>query len=226
MSLQQKLDAFKADFQTKAPPAVVAAFDRSIAELIAGRQAQRALRVGDRAPTFDLPDSDGAMVSSAELLADGPLVVTFYRGVWCPYCNMDLQAVEAAAGDIRARGASLVAISQQTPANSRKIQGEHHLSFPILSDKGGDVVAAFGIRWAVPEYLREVFKMFKTDLSLINGEPSWTLPMPARYVIGTDGMIAYAEVNPDYTRRPDPSELLPTLERLRRVVARKETSGT
>ena len=220
MSLQDKLDAFKAEFEgKKAPPEVVAVFHRSTAELIASGQAARALNVGDRAPAFRLPDSGRATVTSAELLAKGPLVVTFYRGAWCPYCNMDLQAIEAAASQIRSLGASLVAISPQTPASSSKSQRDNALSFPILSDHGGEIAAAFGLRWRVEEELKAVMTAFKVDLAVFNGEPSWTLPMPARYVIASDGMIAYSEVNPDYTRRPDPSELLPILQRLRRSAA-------
>ena len=220
MVLQDKLNAFKAKFEgKKAPPEVVAVFHKSTAELIASGQAARALKVGDRAPTFALPDSEGATVASAELLANGPLVVTFYRGVWCPYCNMDLQAIEAAAPQVRSLGASLVAISPQTPANARKSQRDNALSFPILSDHGGEVAAAFGQRWHVQDELNAVMTALKVDLATFNDEPSWTLPMPARYVIAPDGMIAYSEVNPDYTRRPDPSELLPILQRLCRSAA-------
>jgi peroxiredoxin len=132
---------------------------------------------------------------------------------------MDLQAIDAAAPHIRSVGASLVAISPQTPANSRELQRDKALSFPILSDHGGEVAAAFGLRWRVQDDLKAVMTAFKVDLAAFNGEPSWTLPMPARYVIAPDGVIAYSEVNADYTRRPDPSELLPTLQRLRRSAA-------
>lgn len=216
MSLQDRLDAFKADFETnKAPSEAVAIFHKSTADLIASGQAERALKAGDRAPAFQLPDANGNRVSSAELLASGPLVVTFYRGVWCPYCNMDLQAIEEAAEEIRSRGAALVAISQQTPTNNAKAQRDHRLSFPVLADRGGEVAAAFGLRWSLPDDLKKVMMSFRVDLALFNGESSWTLPMPARYVIAADGVIAYAEVNADYTRRPDPSEVLPTLDRLR-----------
>jgi peroxiredoxin len=215
MSLQERLDAFKADFEAnKAPPQAVAVFHKSTDDLIASGQAGHALKAGDKAPAFVLNDPDGAKVSSAEFLAKGPLVVTFYRGVWCPYCNMDLQAIEAAAADIRGLGASIVAISQQTPANSRKSQRDNRLSFPILSDPGGDIAAAFGLRWRLQDDLKKVMTSFGVDLAVFNGEPSWTLPMPARYIIASDGTIAYAEVNPDYTRRPDPSELTPTLQAL------------
>ena len=220
MSLQAKLDAFKADFETnKAPPQAVLAFHKATDELIASGQAGRALKAGDRAPAFTLVDSEGKLVSSADLLLKGPLVVTFYRGVWCPFCNMDLQAIEAAASEIRALGAELIAISEQTAVFSRKSRRDNKLSFPILSDRGGETAAAFGIRFVLPEYLREVYKMLGADLAQFNGEPSWTLPMPGRYVIAQDGVIAYAEVNPDYTRRPDPSELLPTLKKLARTLA-------
>jgi peroxiredoxin len=220
MKLQDKLDAFRADFETnKAPPEVVEVFHKATAELIASGQAERALKAGDRAPSFKLQDADGTLVDSSELLAKGPLVVTFYRGVWCPYCNMDLQAIEAAAADIRSLGASLVAISPQTPVNSRKSQRENKLSFPILSDHSGDTAAAFGIRFKLPVDLVKIYGMFKNDLAIVNGEPSWTLPMPARYVIDSDGVIVYAEINPDYTRRPEPSELFPSLQQLQRAKA-------
>jgi peroxiredoxin len=216
MSLQDKLDAFRADFEgNKAPPQVVAVMRKATADLIASGQAERALKAGMRAPEFALPDAHGQIVRSADLLQKGPLVVTFYRGVWCPYCNMDLQAIEEAANGIRALGASLVAISPQIAPNLRKSERENALSFPILSDRGNALANEFGLRFRLPDDLINVYKGFGNDLAIGNGEDSWTLPMPARYVIRTDGIIAYAEVNPDYTRRPDPSELLPVLRRLR-----------
>jgi peroxiredoxin len=220
MSLQDRLDAFKADFETrKAPPEVVARMRKATADLIASGQAERALKAGDDAPDFALPDPDGTLVHAGDYLARGPLVVTFYRGVWCPYCNLDLQALEEASAAIRGLGADLVALSPQIHANSRKAQTQNNLSFPILSDHGGAVAAAFGLRFRLPDDLIALYQAFGNDLPLVNGEPSWTLPMPARYIIAPDGVIAYAEVNPDYTRRPDPAELLPTLQRLRTAAA-------
>jgi peroxiredoxin len=134
--------------------------------------------------------------------------------VWCPYCNLDLAAIEAAAGKIRAAGASLVAISPQTAANSRKAQKDHSLSFPVLSDPGNEVANQFGLRFRLPDDLANIYTQFGIDLRQFNGDASLTLPMPARYVIGTDGIIGYAEVNPDYTRRPDPEELMSSLARV------------
>ena len=219
MALQDRLDAFKADFEAgrlarKPTAEVIEKMRRATAELINGAQAQGAKKAGDKAPSFTLRDPDGNPVSSRDLLAKGPLVVSFYRGVWCPYCNLELQALQSVLPEIVGRGASLVAISPQTAPNSRKSQRDNKLEFPILSDVRSEVADAFGIRFALPDYLVEVYKGFGNDLSVVNDDPSWVLPMPARYVIGTHGIIAYAEVNPDYTKRPDPSELLPVLDRL------------
>lgn len=216
MTLQDKLDSFKADFEAGKPPynvpySVIETMHRATAELIASGAAGRALKAGDKAPVFTLEDPEGKPVSSHDLLAHGPLIISFYRGVWCPYCNMELQALEAVLPDFTALGASLIAISPQTPVNSRKSVRQNSLSFPILSDKQNDVAAAFGLRFDLPDYLVELYKSLKNDLPAFNGDPSWTLPMPARFVIGQDGVILYAEVNPDYTRRPEPEAMLPAL---------------
>lgn len=216
MTLQDKLDAFKADFEAgkppyNVPPSVIETMHRATTELIASGVADRALKAGDRAPTFVLNDPDGKPVSSTDLLRLGPLAVTFYRGVWCPYCNMELQALQEGLTDIRKAGANLVAISPQLAANSRKSVRQNALQFPILSDPHNDVASAFGLRFEMPGYLIELYKSLKNDLPAFNGDSSWTLPMPARYVIAPDGIIVYAEVNPDYTRRPEPSDMLPAI---------------
>jgi peroxiredoxin len=192
---------------------------RATAELIASGAANRAKKVGDKAPGFSLKDPEGNIVSSAELLKKGPLIVSFYRGVWCPYCNLELQALEAAKPEFEKRGASLVAISPQTPPNSRKSVRQNRLTFPILSDTKGEVGAAFGLRFRLPDYLIELYKGLKNELPAFNGDPSWTLPMPARYIIGQDGAILYADVNPDYTRRPEPEDMIPALEKPAAIAA-------
>ncbi|MEG3089224.1 peroxiredoxin-like family protein [Sphingomonas sp. PB4P5] len=220
MTLQDKLDAMREDFENGRFPLVpnreqLDTMNRATQALLDSGQADHALKAGDTTPEFTLQDADGITVSSRELLTRGPLVATFYRGIWCPYCNYDLQALEEVRPEIEARGASLVAISPQTQANSRKSQRDNKLDFPILSDPGAAVAAEFGLRFALPADLIEVYRQFGADLATVNDDPSGVLPMPARYVIGTDRVIAYAEVNPDYTRRPDPSELLPVLDRLR-----------
>src|SRR6202046_3727562 len=173
MALQDRLDAFKADFEggkfpLKPTPEVLDKMHRGTAELVASGQALHAKKAGDKAPEFTLNDPDGNPVSSAVLLAKGPLVVSFYRGVWCPYCNLELQALQAALPAIEERGANVIAISPQTAPNSRRSQRNNRLAFPILSDVKAQVANAFGIRFALPDYLVEVYKGFKNDLPLIN----------------------------------------------------------
>ena len=221
MRLPERLAAFRTNFEAGGPPYHAPAWvhepmHRATDELIASGAAARALKAGDRAPEFALKDAHGREIASWELLAKGPLVVTFYRGVWCPYCNMDLQALQQSLPAITERGAQLIAISPQTQPNSLKSERDNEVTFPILSDPGNEVAARFGLRFKLPDYLIELYRgSFKNDLSRTNGDSSWTLPMPARYVIGMDGVIAYAEVSPDYTHRPDPQELLPALSALK-----------
>ncbi|WP_420970574.1 peroxiredoxin-like family protein [Bradyrhizobium sp. B120] len=224
MSLQAKLNAFKADFEAgkppyNVPPAVIEIMHRATAELVASGAAQRAKKAGDVAPAFSLRDPDGNIVSSADLLKRGPLVLSFYRGVWCPYCNMELQALEATKPEFDKYGASLVAISPQTAPNSRKSVRQNKLSFPILSDAKGQIGDAFGLRFHLPDYLVDLYKQLKNDLPTFNDDPSWTLPMPARYVIGQNGVILYSEVNPDYTRRPEPEDMIAVLQQAAAVKA-------
>jgi peroxiredoxin len=222
MTLQARLDAFKADFEAGKPPynvpySVIQTMHRATTELKASGLAARAKKKGDKAPTFALKDPDGNLVSSQVLLAKGPLIASFYRGVWCPYCNMELQALQEALPDFKRFGASLVAISPQTAPNSRKSTRENMLTFPILSDTKGEVGAAFGLKFKLPDYLVDLYKSLKNELPAFNDDPEWTLPMPARYVIGQDGTILYSEVNPDYTRRPEPQDMLQVLRESSKV---------
>lgn len=173
----------------------------------------RPLEAGDPAPAFVLPDPDETMVSSAALLEAGPLVVTFYRGIWCPYCREDLKALATAARNIRLCGASVVAIAHQTaPGSNGKFQREHGLEFPILDDQQGDVAAAYRIRWS-PQELAAAEERFGR-LSGLSTETTWILPMQARYVIGRDGIIVYADINSDYREHPDPCEIVPLLREM------------
>ena len=169
---------------------------------------------GEQAPAFQLRDGNGRAFSSRDALRRGPIVLVLYRGRWCPYCNIDLRAIEAASHDIRSLGASLVVASQQTPGTSLETQRRNGLSFASLVDAGAKVARAFGLRWKVSDELRAVEESCGIDLAAFNGAPSWMLTMRARYVVARGGMIEYADISVDYTRRGDPSELIPVLAHL------------
>jgi len=159
------------------------------------------------------------LVHSRELLRVGPVVLTFYRGVWCPYCQRDLKALAETANVIKAYGASLVAIAHQTvPDSNRKFEQENNLGFPILDDTSGIAAAAFGIGWT-SECLREMFEQFSADTTGFNPEVAAIVPMQARYVIGPDDIIAYADINVDYRSEPELSAVLLVLQRLQNAIS-------
>lgn len=214
MALQDQLDVVRAECLAKTSPKVILIRQREVEALAASGLAERAAQAGEQAPTFRLRDAHGREFSSRDALRQGPMVLVFYRGLWCPYCSVDLRAVELAAHDIRSLGASLVVVSQQTPENTLETQRSNRLSFPSLVDTGGKVAHAYGLRWKVSDELRAVQEDCGVDLTAYNGDPSWTLTMPARYIVAPDGIIEYSDISVDYTHRGDPAELMPVLARL------------
>lgn len=216
MRLQEKLDGFTTSLiaNGQMPEPIVKELMDGIADQIASGHANHALRAGQHAPSFVLKDANGNLFSSADHLRRGPLVVTFYRGVWCPYCNMELASLEAARSEIECRGATLVAVSMQNAAKSRESARRNNVGFPILVDVGGTVAAQFGLRYQLTPRMVALYKTLGNDLQAINDDDIGWLPMPGRYVIAQDGIVTYSEVNPDYTKRPDPSDLLLVLDQL------------
>lgn len=216
MGLQDELDVVRERCFENTPQHISYVRQQAIDDLVSSGIAERAVRAGDRAPRFQLLDPHGKSLSSDDLLSNGPIVVVFYRGLWCPYCTVDLWAIEAVAHELRSSGASIVAISQQSTHDGRALEQAHGLSFPSLVDRGGRVARAFGLRWKLSQELRAAELESGLDLATVNGEASWTLTMPARYIIGPGGIVEYADVSGDYTRRGDPTELFPVLNRIRR----------
>ena len=184
---------------------------RVVGELNESGMAQRALQPGDSAPGFKLPDQNGNMVDSADILLRGPLIVIFIRGRWCPFCVGQMEAMNAIVPDLQQRGASVVAISPQTVHQSFLMADQHKLTFPLLSDSHNSVARQFGLVYRVPEYQQEVYRRAFTNLPFVNGDDSWELPIPATYILAkhaADTKVVYAAANPDYTDRPEPDDLL------------------
>ena len=178
------------------------------------RIGQHAKQVGDPAPAIVLPDAQGKPFDLAALLASGPVIVTFYRGGWCPYCNLELKAYQDVLPQIIAAGASLVAISPEKPDDSLSTTEKNALTFPVLSDVGQQVGRAFGLVYAFTDELRAAYDGFKLDIPSKNSAPGeWSLPLSATYVIGSDGLILFADTGVDYRRRSDPLDVLRVMER-------------
>ncbi len=214
MGLEQQLEEFKEQFLRTAPAGRVALYESKIEELRASFALEAAAGIGTKAPEFRLPDVKGDLVSLASLLRDGPVVVTFYRGGWCPYCNIQLRAYQAALPRMADLGARLVAISPQLPEHSLSTAVADELSFHVLSDVGNQAARRFGLVYTLPEEVRAALRSNNKALPGINGDESWELPVPATYVIARDGRIAFAYIEVDYRKRLEPEALLTALRSL------------
>src|SRR5579863_8134859 len=207
-SLQDQLDEITANTRHLVQAERLAVGERAVAELFATGIADRILPVGALAPGFALKNSNGRTVRSEDLLALGPLVVKFFRGRWCPYCMTELETWRDLCPRLREQGALLVAIGPQTERQSDFMVGHHGLSFPVLSDSGNKVAEQFGLVYTIPDYHRAYYRSIMVNIPFVNGDPSWSLPLPATYVIGRNGRVAYAQAHADYRVRPEPEEAL------------------
>lgn len=173
---------------------------------------ERAKREGDLAPDVNLPDASGAPVKLSDLWHGGPLVVIFYRGGWCSYCNLQLHAWQQHASELKRLGAALVAISPQTPDHSLDTIERNALAYTVLSDSGLDAANGFGIAFTLPPELIDLYASAGTDIPVLNGNAQWVLPIPATYVIDRTGKIRFAHVEMDYRERIDPLSVIAIIE--------------
>jgi peroxiredoxin len=211
--LQKSLDKLKERIEGNMPPENVAIMHQATKELIDSGIGNRILKKGDKAPEFILKNHNGDTIISSQLLKNGPLVITFYRGLWCPYCNTDLAFLKRYKSQFEEKNATILSISPQIEKHNYKIVEQQRLNYDLLSDNGNNVAAAFGLRWTMVDPLKSLYDSFGINLPNYNGDTSWTLPVPARFIIGKDGFIKYAEFSVDYTKRPNPDVLIEALER-------------
>jgi peroxiredoxin len=193
----------------KAPPEVIERIKAAQAEVEESGVAT-GVEVGDLAPDFALPDASGRTVSLNERLADGPVVLSFYRGEWCPYCNIELHALQEVLPELRELGASLVAISPQTPDDALTVSEKQGLEFDVLSDRDQSVIREYHVQYRVPPAVQEVsLEVLKNDVSERNADRTWNLPVPATFVIDQNGVIIARHVSANYmTSRMEPSEIV------------------
>jgi peroxiredoxin len=211
MSLEQELADFNAKFEESAPSGAAAFLNSKIEELTAAFPFDRVPKPGDLVPEFSLPGANGEPVSLLETLAGGPVVLSFYRGTWCPYCNIQLAAYEQALPAIAEAGGCLIAISPQLPDGSLSMTEKNNLTFDVLSDAGNAVARKFGLVYKLPDDLKAAYSSFGVDLVAVNGDDSWELPIPATFVIGSNGRIRLVHAETDYRKRLAPEVIVEAL---------------
>lgn len=221
MTLEESLDRLKAKIEGGMPQEFVNIMHQSTKDLHDTGIGEGILEAGAEAPEFLLMKQNEELISSRELLSKGPLIITFYRGLWCPYCNTDLGNLKRYKEQMDVFNATMVSISPQLPKYNKQTIEQQRLNYDLLSDTENKVAEKFGLKWEMIDPLKSLYRdNFGIYLNSYNGDNSWTLPVPARFIIGTDGFIKYAEYSVDYTKRPNPDVLISKLEYLEKADVR------
>jgi peroxiredoxin len=207
-SLQDQLDEITANTRHLVQAERLAISERAVEDLFTTGIEDRILSVGATAPAFALKDSNGRLLRSADLLDLGPLILKFFRGRWCSYDATELETWRDLYGQLRERGALLVAIAPQIERQSDFMVIQHGLPFPVLTDPGSELAEQFGLVWTVPDYLQSYYRSILVNIPFVNGDPSWRLPLPATYVLAKDRRILFAEAHADFRVRPEPDEAM------------------
>jgi peroxiredoxin len=213
-SLAEQISSFQEGMLPQIPEAALNTLISTTQQLVESGQAERALKTGDHCPDFTLPNAFGALVPLSEKLRAGPLVISFYRGAWCPYCNLEIRALAAQLDQFRQHGADLVAISPQVVDKAAEQATELELKFEVLSDAGNHTARQFGLVFTVPGEVQPIFDAFEFDVPGHNGDDRYELPIPATYIVDQQGKIRYAYVNADYTQRLEPAVIVEQLRKL------------
>lgn len=214
MSLLEQIQEMQKGFMEQVSEENLKIMQSATEKLIKSGIVEKCLKEGDKMPAFSLLNAKNETVSSDSMLSKGPIVINFYRGAWCPYCNLELRAFQEVLPKIIDLGAQLVAISPNLPDKSLSSIEKHSLTFEVLSDIGNKISRQFGLVFTLDAQLQPLYKQFGIDIPAFNGDESYELPIPATYVVNSDGIIKLAFVDADYTKRLDPNEVIETLRNL------------
>ena len=212
MTLQQMIRDLQAETLPNIPAEILQTMMKATENLVASGIASQAIKAGEQAPLFTLPNTRGEMISLATLLKKGPVVINFYRGAWCPYCNLELKALQDVMPEITGLGASLLSISPNMVEQSAAHVAKNPFDFDILSDADNRVASQYRLVFTLADELRPIYKKFGIDLPTFDGNDRFELPMPATYVLQSDGIVADGFVHEDYTQRMEPSDIIKSLK--------------
>lgn len=213
--LQEQIDRFVALGAEYVPEEMAKQVNNHIEQLITSRAAAFVLKEDQQAPDFTLPDALGQSVTLSQLFTQGPVIIIFYRGEWCPYCNLELRAYQKALPRFQELGATLVAISPQTPDHSLSTKEKHELAFAVLSDMGNGVAREYGLAFPLDEAGRALHAQMGADLPAYNGDDSWELPVTGTFLVDQSRTVRLASVDPNFFHRLDPSVVIARLKELK-----------
>jgi len=214
-TLGEQLDARKERFLEMAPPDRVAATTAAIEEIAASGILERAIKKGDKAPDFTLPNAIGESVSLYEELEKGPVILTWYRGSWCPYCNLQLHDYQNSLDAIAAASAQLMAVSPELPDSALTWKEKEELEFAVLSELGNKTAHDYGVVYRIPDAIAAGYVAGgRNDLTQYNGDDSLELPLAVTYVIDSDGTVVYSFVDADYRKRAETSDVVAAVVQL------------
>lgn len=214
MTLEKQLSAKRIESEANRDQSQVEIMLAATQKLVARKIVDHALSIGDKIPLFNLPNALNSQIEIGELLKNGPIILTFYRGSWCPYCNLELRAYQQRLAEITSKGAQVIAISPELPDSSLSNVQKNALDFQVLSDIGNQVARQFGLVFKLPDELAQVYTQLNSDITKYNGDDSWELPLAATYVINKDAKITYAYVSADYLERAEPNDVIAQLNNL------------
>ena len=217
MSLATQLTSVYDNFHDNiAPPETSKLLKDTATDFAASFKSDATIKVGDTIPQFRMSNAVGEEVDSADLLAQSPLLITFYRGEWCPFCNLALAAMQKHVDQFKAKGVTLVAITPELPSQSLTTSEKHSLKFPVLSDVGNKFAKQLGILFPQPDSLRPLFDSFGHDLKTRNGDDSFEVPVPATFLVDQKGVVRNAYIETDWAKRLEPSTALEWIDALQR----------
>jgi peroxiredoxin len=212
--LAPQLQAVIDNFQKNGPEALKTPVNKSKEDLLATFDRSQVIKVGDKVPAFTLPDAVGKTQSSSDLLKNGPIVLTFYRGEWCPFCNIAISGFQKYLEAFKAKGVTIVAITPQLPNGTLTMTEKHNLAFPVCTDLHNEYAHKLGIVWNMPNSLKPVYEALHHDLTELNGDDSFAVPIPATFLVDTTGTIRNVFFDPDYIKRAEPTTVLEWIDAL------------
>lgn len=214
MSLNKNLKLLQEEVLNSLPSSVSKQLILEDEKLFTSFLEEKALKKGSRVPDVLFRDENLKSVCLKDLLENHHVVLSFFRGTWCPYCNLELRSLAKINDKIKEKGARLIAVSPELYKYAEEIIKKKNIDFPVLTDLGNKAANEFGLVFELPPEYRDIYKNLNIYLNVLNGEDNWTLPMPATFIISKDGVITSTYINADYTQRMEPDDILEKLDLL------------